>query len=155
MRTINLGDKLARTTRFRPSQELDLPSGVPESAKRMEFGRRVEAAMLKKGWNQSELARRAEEHMPKGKRFGRDSISNYIKGSNFPTPINLDALCKALGMKPEDLIPGQMFLRAKDDMPPLDIRGLGDGSAWVRVNQRVSFDIAMKIMALLNEKPND
>lgn len=108
--------------------------------------------MRKKGWNQSELARQADKHMPAGKQFGRDSVSNYVRGHNFPTPINLEALCKALDTKPEDLIPAQMFLRAKEDMPPLDVRGLGDGSAWLRVNQRVTMDVALKILELLNKK---
>lgn len=106
--------------------------------------------MRRKGWNQSELARQAQKHAPKGKVIGRDSISNYIRGSNFPNPVNLDALCKALGVQPADLVPGSMFMRAKEEAPPMDIRGLGDGSAWLRINQRVSMPIALKILELLN-----
>ncbi len=143
-------NQMTRDTRFRSAPDMTLPADAPNSAKRVEFGRRLEAHMNRKGWNQSELSRQAQKHMPKGKTIGRDSISNYIRGSNFPNPVNLDALCKALGTQPVDLVPGEMFLRAKEDMPPLDVRGLGDGSAWLRINQRVPMAKALKILEILN-----
>lgn len=66
---------------------------------RAAFARRVLNARIKKGWNQSELARQAALHMPDG-RFGRDSISKYEKATHLPYPVQLDALAKALGIPP-------------------------------------------------------
>jgi len=33
--------------------------------------------------------------------------------------------------------------------PPLDVRDLGQGRAWLRVNQAVEWDTAVKVLTLL------
>lgn len=114
-----------------------LPQGAPPEAVKTEFARRVQAAMVNKGWNQSELARRASLHMP-DKKFGRDNVSNYIRGTSMPGPTHLNALARALGMPSAD-----------DKAPPLDVKDLTDGRAWLRVNQAVDWQVAMQIVALL------
>lgn len=125
------------------------------AAQAAEFGRRLRAAMIKAGFKtQSDLARKAEKFLPEGQSYGRDLISNYVKGNNTPRDDHLNALCRALNMKPEDLIPNNVAWQ-EDPNPPLDIRSAGDGSVWVRVNQRTTMDTAMKILALLNEVPKN
>jgi transcriptional regulator with XRE-family HTH domain len=47
-------------------------------AKKIEFGKKVQDAMLRRGWNQSELGRRAG--------LKRDNISCYVRGTTLPEP---------------------------------------------------------------------
>jgi transcriptional regulator with XRE-family HTH domain len=77
-----------------------------------EFARRLEERRNAKGWNQSELARRATEHLPiaaegqkLGHKIGRDQISHYSRGVSLPRPETLEAIAKALGCEPSDLLP--------------------------------------------------
>lgn len=115
-----------------------------------DFARRLQGAMIDKGWNQSDLARQAAKHMP-NKNFGRDNVSKYLKGSSMPNPLRLAALSKALGAEPEALMPsvrGRLDA-AMDAGTPFEMRAEGRNTAWVRVNQRVPLDVAMKIMNLL------
>lgn len=113
-----------------------LPQGAPPEAVKTEFARRVQAAMVNKGWNQSELARRAALHMP-DKKFGRDNVSNYIRGTSMPGPTHLNALARALGVQAKELVPARGMPSADDKAPPLDVKDLTDGRAWLRVNQAV------------------
>lgn len=92
--------------------------GDRQLERKQEFGRRLQAIMVELGWNQSELARRAGEHLPeprKGQKqrhgFPRDLISHYVRGVRLPRPEGLGALCKALSagarraIAPADIMP--------------------------------------------------
>lgn len=122
--------------------------GAPAEAIRAEFGRVLQAKMVSKGWNQSALAKEASRHMP-GKEFHRDNISHYVRGLTLPGPVRLAALAKALGCKPVDLLPVKSSETIDAKAPPLDARWLGDGTVWLRVNQAVQQDVALKILGLL------
>lgn len=122
---------------------------------KQEFARRLQAALVRKGWNQSEVARRANAHLPKPERgqkrnkaIGRDSLSHYLRGHQLPLPVYLDALAKALDLRPEDLMPTSGFAIPPNGAP-LAVRGLPDGRMSLTVNRTVSSDTAMKIMAIL------
>lgn len=125
-----------------------------------EFARRLQGAMIQKGWNQSELARRASERLPRpspGQKrhhlIGRDLVSHYIRGKMLPGPVVLEAIASALGLKPSDLMPaGVPAVRAPADVIPLEMRGLPDGRLYLRVNRAVSQENAMKIMAILADE---
>jgi len=126
-----------------------LPAGAPKDAAALEFGRRLQKAMVEKGWNQAELGRRALVHMPKGKSMSRDAISKYINGLTMPNPMRLAALSAALGMDQKDLMPMRQLTASADRMAPLDVRDMGDGTTWLRVNQAVPWPVAVKVLALL------
>lgn len=121
-----------------------------------EFARRLQAAMIQKGWNQSELARRANEHLPKsardqsrGKAIGRDSVSHYMRGRMMPLPAYLEALAKALSVEPVDLLPA----RTPSVSPvPFEMRGMEGGRVFVRINRTVTAETAEKIMRLMMEE---
>ncbi len=132
----------------KPSGE-PLPQFAPKDTVKIEFARRLQAAMVAKGWRQSELARRAEGYLPGGKKFGRDSISLYIRGKTLPGPVLLEALCKALDKTPEDLLPTRGMPHAGDANPPLDVKDLSDGNVWLRINQAVPWGKALEIMRIL------
>lgn len=125
-----------------------LPQGAPVEAVKAELAKRLQQAIVEKGWNQSELARRAAIHMP-DKIFGRDNVSNYIRGASLPGPGHLKALARALGKDPLDLLPTRGMPSVEDKVPAFDMRDVGGGQVWLRVNQAVSWDVATQIMGLL------
>jgi transcriptional regulator with XRE-family HTH domain len=127
----------------------DLPTGAPKDAVRREFAKRLQAALTEKGWNQAELARNATRHMPDGKTIGRDSVSGYIRALSTPNPGHLAAICAALDMKPADLLPVKGIPSVENRTPPLDISDVGQGKAWLRVNQAVDWAVALKVLELL------
>lgn len=122
-----------------------------------EFGRRLQSAMIAKGWSQSELARRADALLPEaspgqkqGNDFRRDLVSHYITGKHIPSPTNLDALAKALEIEPEDLLP-QAGVPGGED-PPFSMVDIGGGRANLRVKQVVSHATAKKVWELLSRE---
>lgn len=133
---------------FFNSSPTELPANAPKDAARVEFARRLQSAMVEKGWNQSELARRAAAFMPDGK-FGRDNVSLYVRGMVFPGPDHAEALAKALGRKVADLIPTRGMPSAEDRAPPLDVKDLNDGRCWLKINQAVDWPVALQVLELL------
>lgn len=127
-------------------------SNDPADIVKRDFGIRLEALYTEKGWNQSELARHAEKHLPAGKRFNRDNISNYVKGRHLPQPLHLKAICKALGVAPNDLLPPGSTPSADDRAPPLRIEEVGGDVAFLRINKRVPMEKAMRIFAIMVEE---
>lgn len=121
------------------------------AAAKREFARRLQKAMIEKGWNQVELARAAQKHLP-SERIERDTISNYIRAVAKPTPARLEAVAKALGCQPQDLYPPSIVPPAFKDperKPALEMKDIGNGNVWLDIRQAVPFDLAIKIMALL------
>jgi transcriptional regulator with XRE-family HTH domain len=118
---------------------------------RTEFARRLSQCLAEKGWNQSELARRASEHLSDGK-VSRDNVSCYVRAISLPGPKYLGAISKALGVTPSDLIPKRMTRSVDDQSPAAEIRTMEDGKVWLRVNQAVTLDTGMQIMKLLQKE---
>lgn len=143
--------RVARRSAYQNPPPTEVPANAPVEEVKAEFARRLNAFMVRKGWNQSELARRAEGYSP-GKRFGRDNVSVYIRGMVLPGPLHLNALAQALGVEPSDLLPTRGVPQAGDKNPTFDMRDLGDGRVWLRVNQAIEWDVAMEIMKLLKDR---
>jgi len=125
----------------------DTADMAPRELSKHEFGRKLMALMLDKGWNQSELARRAK--------IGRDAVSTYIRGVSFPEPVSLNKLAKALGLTAEQLLPNTTIRGiASDPTPAFEIKQAAGGDpsrVWLRVNRIVTFEQAAKIVQLLKE----
>jgi transcriptional regulator with XRE-family HTH domain len=120
---------------------------------RVEFGKRLQRVMMAKGLSQSELARLAEMHL--GKHFGRDSVSQYIRGETLPNPQRLGALSKALGVEPEELLPsrGVRGVPSLSEMmrPGLEVRDDAD-ERYQQVNlvgQRVKKERMKELLAII------
>jgi transcriptional regulator with XRE-family HTH domain len=123
---------------------------LPKERARLEFSRNLYNAMAAKGWNQAELARRVQQHLGKDSKISRDSISIYINGKVIPRAAVLEALAHVLGVKTTDLLPPQaapssVMMQA----PPLDVQDAGNDEAFLRVNQRVPWGVAIEVMKLL------
>lgn len=114
-----------------------------------EFARRLQRAMIDKGWTQSELGRRASDYHPGGT-IQRSSISKYCKGDTLATPAVLAALAKALGKKEEELLPPELLSSAKGGAPsPFSLQSAGDDRMSIQLNRTMSTAAAMKIVAIL------
>lgn len=127
-----------------------LPPDAPPDAVKVYFARKLSELMREKGWRGSETARRVTENAPPGVEISRSAISSYVLAKNLPTDIPLAAICKTFGVEPKDLLPS-LGRPAGGKEDALSMRKLDDGSVWLRVNQAVPFDTALKIMALVNE----
>jgi transcriptional regulator with XRE-family HTH domain len=134
--------------------EEDLPGSAPKDALKASFSNKLNQLMLKKGWTQADMAREATKHSQVGT-IGRDRINCYVKGRSLPTPLYLKAIAAALRQKPEDLLPpdaaGMPGAPATKVAPPFDIKDLGDGRVWLRINKAVPFQTAMSIMGILSK----
>jgi transcriptional regulator with XRE-family HTH domain len=127
---------------------MDAEARDPKAAMRADFAQRLTAARMRKGWNQSELARHAALQIQDGV-FGRALVSSYERGRMFPNPLHLSALAKALNVQPDDLAPSAMP-KIIDLEPQIEVKGLDNGMALVRINQTMNWDVALKILSLLN-----
>lgn len=118
---------------------------TPKQIAKQEFGNRLYRLMLNKGWSQSELARRAD--------LPRDLISTYVRGRSFPTPQSAQRLSKALGILPEELMPNHVSSAIEEDNPAFDMKVSPNapGHAWVKVNQLLRLETAVKIVQLIQE----
>lgn len=125
----------------------------PSQAKQI-FAARLQAAMDAKGWSQADLARTASRLLPAGtkKEIGRDNVSNWVRGVHLPGSVFLKAVATALSVDPVDLLPSRAVPSARDQAPPLDIRDLGDGYVFLRINKRVPFGVAVEVLNLLKEQ---
>lgn len=125
-----------------PQERVSFEAG---RATKEEFGRRLYHLLLKKGWRQAELARRAD--------LKRDSISNYVRGRTFPTPLSLKKLAAALGMTEAELLPNHQIAAIDSDSPQFEIRASEADSrmALLKIRKVVSFETAAKVAALINE----
>jgi transcriptional regulator with XRE-family HTH domain len=116
------------------------------------FAKRLLDARVKKGWNQSETARNAALHMP-DKKFGRDNVSKYEMGKHLPTPLQLNALAKALGVAPDALVPGNPGIAdvMEPGMKPA-FRTIDDDTVWVRINAQFPRKRGLEIFRLAEQE---
>lgn len=131
------------------SDPSSLPLDAPRDAVLVEFGRRLQKHMVMKGWNQAELARRASDHMPGETQMSRDNISKYMNGVSMPSPMRLQAFAKTFNVSPNELLPSRGIVQVAEKMPAFDMRDIGDGNVWLRVNQSIEWPKALKIMGIL------
>lgn len=146
-------DNAGTTKQRRPAIKEDpRPLGVdvaPRDAVIEEFSRNLQSAMNAKGWNQSEMARAATMQMGGEGEVHRDNISKYINGKTLPTSPKLAAIAKALGVPKDQLFPTTSVLRPAIHTPPIGVHDAGDGKAWLRINQAVRWDVALKILEMV------
>lgn len=122
---------------------------TPKVLTKQEFGRRLGRLLIEKQWNQSDLARAAN--------IGRDSISTYVNGKAFPTPVVLSKLAKALGVTQEQLLPNQIISAMEDEAPEVDFRQAPGHpeKAYLRINRLVPTHVAVEIIRLIYEADKD
>lgn len=129
-----------------------------EALKR-EFSRRLQKAMVAKGWNQSQVAREASRHLPKSanrKDIGRDLVSNYLHARSLPRAEALTAMARAFGVKESDLMP-DAAIPATSHLPSyvqdtpgrFSFRQLDDGRMRLTIDDAFPEDVAWQIIDIL------
>lgn len=140
-------------TPYRPYHHNSDPTDIqttPKDVARVEFARRLNYFMNRKGWNQSELARQTIPHTPAGKApVTRDLVSKYIRAQVLPTPANMQILVETLGVSRDALLPPHIVPDAGDTLPPVEIKEAGEGMVWLRVNQAVTWEKGLRILQIL------
>lgn len=106
------------------------------------FRERVKALLLDKGWNQSELARRAD--------VGRDQISTYLRDNprSLPTPGTLVKIARALGVSTNELLPTAGDLNPARAQP-LEVLGSDETGYRVRINIPLPLPALSELMQLV------
>lgn len=105
-------------------------------------GERLKALILEKGWNQSELARRA------GMR--PSNVSNYLRGTNVPNPTQLSKLATALGTTAAELLGASAALAHSGAPNSVCLTQVADeGRLRLQVDQVVPADLARQVIGLL------
>lgn len=137
-----MAERLSGRSVVGPSADIDLSV---RSLRKVEFAKRLFSLMNEKNWNQSDLARASG--------LGRDSISQYVRANNIPSPKNLKRLADALGVEPVELYPNYEAAAIEEEIPALSFRQMpgDDAHMWVRINKKVPTKVAAQIMALMNE----
>jgi transcriptional regulator with XRE-family HTH domain len=139
---------MARSNRTHLSgDKMDANEMPPKVLTKHEFGQRLYQLMVRRGWNQSEVARRAG--------LQRDSISTYVNGRSFPTPLSLQALARAFDMDPDQLLPNyahramEADARVADMYVDMKVSPSDPKRALLRINQMVPRALAVKILSML------
>ena len=134
----------------------ETPIQVSKELMKREFSERLQAALVEKGWNQSDLSRRASERSEI--EIGPDSISGYIRQKNLPGPVILKAIADALGKEPHELLP-TASIRSAAPSPPqspiFEMSQVGPDSYALNISQVVTKKQAFAVMRALdmdNEK---
>ena len=78
---------------------------MPSDAVRAEFATRLRRLLKEKGWTQLKFVTLVQKEMPAHGRFERGLLSSYVAGHNLPRPIVFHAMCRALNVAPEMLLP--------------------------------------------------
>jgi transcriptional regulator with XRE-family HTH domain len=130
-----------------------------------DFALRLTAAMEERGLTVNETARRVREQLGDDAEFTTANISHYRQGRSIPRPRYLEALCRALGMRQSELLPGRGegsaggrangkelvsgdSLPQSATLPAFDIKDHG-GTAWIQINQQLPWPVAIKILQAL------
>lgn len=139
---------MKRTTRHSlPPTSEPAPPNAPKALTKQEFGRRLQALLRDRSWNQSDLARAAD--------IGRDAISTYVRGRSFPEPKTLQKIAVALNTTPQQLLPNTVMKAIDSEHPALEIKQAAGhpDQCWLRINQLVSFGQAVQVMQILGDAP--
>ena len=118
------------------------------SPEALEFGRRLQRELIRKQWNQSDLARAAKKFVPDIERY---NISHWVRGQHMPTPVNLDAIAKALGVDPSVLMPRDPILNGGP--PPFKVEFLPGGERVnIDLHRTITVETFYKITDLLRQE---
>jgi transcriptional regulator with XRE-family HTH domain len=122
------------------------------------FGRKLFFELERRGWSQSDLARKLfpnsdVKYDNRGYTVtkGRDVVSSWVRGKALPSPQNLIKVAAALGMDPEVLAPDITTSTIEKENPTLSINMIAGhvDKCYLRVNRLVPLSVALEIAKLL------
>lgn len=111
--------------------------------------------MAERGWSGSDTARAAWGETTNRQGYtvakNRDRIAVYLLGTTLPGRANLEALAKAFGVEPHDLVPASFATPAEQDSPAFSmtvVAGQPD-KTHLRIDQLVPMSVAIQIAQIL------
>lgn len=120
---------------------------------RHRFGERLAKFIAERGWNQSDLGRKAG--------IGRNLISSYARGHCLPTPRMAFKLARALKIDPQELLMHCDRPSVQKTAPHpevtlpsqfnVTISSVDPDMAWVHINKSFPISIAMAIAKLVGD----
>lgn len=125
------------------------------------FARRLNQALLKKGWSQSQLAEkvwgRTKDHRGNDVAKGRDRISVYLAGKAFPDPHNLAKIAEALGLPISELAPDATAAAVERDRPEVALtQAPGHPElVYLVVNKLMPMTLAARIVSMIADADAD
>jgi transcriptional regulator with XRE-family HTH domain len=129
-----------------------------EQVRNTVFAKRLQEIMAQREMTQSKVAAEiwGRSLNSKGANVanGRDRLSVWVSGKNFPDPENLEKLARVLKVKTTDLAPDADMRTASRATPDATIsfsQDYKEGMAWVQIAQYVPADIALEMMVLLRK----
>jgi hypothetical protein len=139
----------------KPAESLPAPLVSDE---REEFGKRLYQALIDADMSQSDLARAVFNETKEDPRtgyeivVGRDRISQYVKGRQFPEPRAFKKICDVLKKRPEELAPKMVGSTIERESPSFEIRMVGDriDAVLLRINKIVPLALATKIGEMID-----
>jgi transcriptional regulator with XRE-family HTH domain len=119
-----------------------------------DFSRHLHALMAERGWNQSELARRAFGTVVKDGREvpqKRDRVSEWVNAIAFPSEENMKAMAKAFGIEVEQLAPNIGRAPVDRGTARLAIAQREDGRWHVQIDDVFTTEQLEQLQKLLRE----
>src|SRR5262245_32892774 len=142
------------------------PRGRVNELRKKEFAGRLVAAMNERGLTSGALTQRVRQFLPRESHFQPANLSQYRSGIAIPKRAYLEALCKALDIQEEELLPpldqslvdmaatarvpdGEAYGVVHKPLPAFLLQDEGDGRAWLQFNQRLPWSTALRIVEIL------
>ncbi len=129
------------------------PADQDSDLRKAAFSERLKAAMGRKGWGLSETARQTSQRLGPDAKFGRAHVWHYLHRRAMPRTRQLNALSQALEVEPHELLgfgapprPQEAYGSTSGMVRALDH---GDGTVFLEVAQRVSWEIALEILRIM------
>jgi transcriptional regulator with XRE-family HTH domain len=146
----------------RPSSTpVEPPAPRPETpmmSSRQDFARRLQHALMERGWSQAELARRVWNEKRIDKKgyehpVGKDRISTYVRGLVMPDHANLTKLSAALDIPIADLAPHAMSSHVEQASPELEFKAItGTDTVLLQIRSVVTLETAITIAGLISDQ---
>lgn len=115
---------------------------------RKAFSARLATLMNAQRMTDAELARKANQ---KGKKYNtdvnRDHIYRYKNAQTIPGPARLKAVCDALGVDADALLPVGPPKAVRDSTPTAEF--ISPTRVRLRIDQEMPFDVASKVLGIL------
>jgi transcriptional regulator with XRE-family HTH domain len=131
----------------------------PATLRNQEFAHRLIELMKEKELTQSELAKAAfgtykDKHGIVAVR-GRDRISSYVRGLQFPDNTNLELIAKALGVTEAELAPKMNMQAIQNSEPELNIHQIPNSNRVLFTMQKdmekeLASNISARVLAFAN-----
>jgi len=124
------------------------------------FGKRLHHELMKRGWSQSDFARKLYpgETITDSRGYtaprGRDRVSSWLADKSMPSAPQLRRICDLLGWEIDELSPGANLSRSERATPAMSLEMLtgAPDRVLLKINKLVSLKTAVAIAKLIEEE---